>query len=136
MSGAVINLFPYLGRKRPSDEGMVADMEQLLRARAHNPHLRTLSEEQIADRIAELRDVLKTRKPLKHDLQRNPVLGNAEPLIATDDVPNGFSLASFLWRYYDAAYPMEFLAGFVGVAQDRKALTLRPEIGWAVRPAI
>jgi hypothetical protein len=28
---------------------------------------------------------------------------------------------------------MEFLGGFVGVAQNRKTLDLRPEIGWAVR---
>jgi hypothetical protein len=30
---------------------------------------------------------------------------------------------------------MEFIAGFVGVAQDARALALRPEIGWAVRKA-
>jgi hypothetical protein len=29
--------------------------------------------------------------------------------------------------------PMEFIAGFVGVAQDPETLCLRPEIGWAVR---
>lgn len=28
---------------------------------------------------------------------------------------------------------MEFLGGFVGVAQDSTTLTLRPEIGWVVR---
>jgi hypothetical protein len=28
---------------------------------------------------------------------------------------------------------MEFLGGFVGVAQDPATLALRPEIGWAVR---
>jgi hypothetical protein len=31
--------------------------------------------------------------------------------------------------------PMEFLAGFLGVAQDGQTLALRPEIGWAVRQA-
>jgi hypothetical protein len=30
---------------------------------------------------------------------------------------------------------LEFLGGFVGVAQDQETLTLRPEIGWAVREA-
>jgi hypothetical protein len=28
---------------------------------------------------------------------------------------------------------MEFLAGFVGIKQDKKSLTLRPEIGWLVK---
>jgi len=28
---------------------------------------------------------------------------------------------------------MEFLAGFVGVKQDKETLELRPEIGWAIR---
>ena len=30
---------------------------------------------------------------------------------------------------------MEFVGGFVGVAQDRETLALRPEIGWAVLEA-
>ena len=33
------------------------------------------------------------------------------------------------------SFDMEFLGGFVGVAQDQETLTLRPEIGWAVREA-
>jgi hypothetical protein len=28
---------------------------------------------------------------------------------------------------------MEFLGGFVGVSQDKDTLTVKPEIGWAVR---
>jgi hypothetical protein len=28
---------------------------------------------------------------------------------------------------------MEFIGGILGVSQDRETLSLRPEIGWAVR---
>ena len=50
-----------------------------------------------------------------------------------ESFPGGLSKAPFRWNYRDKAYDMEFLGGFVGVAQDSATLTLRPEIGWAVR---
>jgi hypothetical protein len=49
--------------------------------------------------------------------------------------PRGLSKAPFRWDYLDRSFDMEFLGGFVGVAQDQETLTLRPEIGWAVREA-
>ena len=49
--------------------------------------------------------------------------------------PSGLSKAPFRWNYLDRFFDMEFLGGFVGVAQDQETLTLRPEIGWAVREA-
>ena len=52
-----------------------------------------------------------------------------------EDLPSGLSKAPFRWEYLDQSFDMEFLGGFVGVAQDRETLTLRPEIGWAVREA-
>jgi Domain of unknown function (DUF4419) len=48
-------------------------------------------------------------------------------------LPSGLSSAPFRWNYLDRSLDMEFLGGFVGVAQDQETLTLRPEIGWAVR---
>ena len=45
------------------------------------------------------------------------------------------SKAPFLWHYLERSFDMEFLGGFVGVAQDQETLTLRLEIGWAVREA-
>ena len=51
------------------------------------------------------------------------------------DLPSGLSKAPFRWNYLDRSFDMEFLGGFVGVAQDQETLTLRPEIGWAVREA-
>ncbi len=51
------------------------------------------------------------------------------------DLPLGLSKVPFGWDYLDQSFDMEFLGGFVGVTQDQKTLTLRPEIGWAVREA-
>jgi hypothetical protein len=50
--------------------------------------------------------------------------------------PSGLSKTPFRWQYLDQCFDIEFLGGFVGVAQDPETLTLRPEIGWAVREAI
>ena len=52
-----------------------------------------------------------------------------------EELPGGLSKAPFRWDYLDRSFDMEFLGGFVGVAQDQETLTLRPEIGWAVREA-
>lgn len=50
----------------------------------------------------------------------------------TEAFPSGLARAPFVWKYYDEMFNMEFLAGFVGVAQDTDTLRLRPEIGWAI----
>ena len=52
-----------------------------------------------------------------------------------ESLPGGLSCAPFRWEYLDKSFAMEFLGGFVGVAQDGETLALRPEIGWAVREA-
>jgi uncharacterized protein DUF4419 len=60
--------------------------------------------------------------------------GGATPL----EIPSGLSLVPFNWTFplVDRVLPMEFLAGFVGVAQDEGSLAIRPAIGWAVRDAV
>jgi len=67
----------------------------------------------------------------------NPYL-DKEPKIhfeglLTNQFNNGLSKADFIWNYYGTNYEMEFLAGFIGIKQDLKTLTLRPEIGWMVK---
>jgi hypothetical protein len=52
---------------------------------------------------------------------------------ARSSIPNGISVVPFVWDYVHTLFPMEFLAGFVGVSQDSRTLALRPAIGWAVR---
>jgi hypothetical protein len=70
--------------------------------------------------------------------RRNPYLGWREPgspalgSIQTDHLPSLVSVAPFIWKYHGKSYPMAFVAGFIGVAQDAETLALRPEIGWAV----
>lgn len=53
----------------------------------------------------------------------------------TEEFPSGLSKAPFRWNYLDQRFDMEFLGGFVGIAQDHETLALRPEIGWAIREA-
>jgi len=55
--------------------------------------------------------------------------------LTLSNLPQGLSRAPFLWEYLSSVYNMEFLGGFVGVAQNSETLALRPEIGWAVREA-
>jgi Domain of unknown function (DUF4419) len=57
------------------------------------------------------------------------------PGLSVPSFPGGLSKAPFRWNYLERSFDMEFLGGFVGVAQDQETLTLRPEIGWAVREA-
>ena len=38
----------------------------------------------------------------------------------------------FIWEYLGKTMPMRLRAGFMGVAQDRGSMTLRPVIGWQV----
>ena len=56
--------------------------------------------------------------------QDGPALGN---------FPSGLARAPFRWEFLHQACDMELLGGFVGVSQDAQTLSLRPEIGWAVR---
>jgi hypothetical protein len=65
------------------------------------------------------------KKPLKvHD--------GIAPAVA---IPAGLSRVPFVWDYLGTKLPMQFVAGFVGVAQDEDTLAVRPAIGWAVGDA-
>ena len=67
------------------------------------------------------------------DDREDPELYVTGPRLA--NLPSGLSKAPFRWNYLDRSFDMEFLGGFVGIAQDQETLALRPEIGWAVREA-
>jgi hypothetical protein len=58
-----------------------------------------------------------------------------EGATAMREIPHGLSRAPFVWRYLGQSFPMEFLGGFVGVAQDTETHAVRPAIGWAIREA-
>jgi hypothetical protein len=70
-------------------------------------------------------------------LHPNPWLATASPGRGPgrDDFPGLPSKAPFLWKYLGRAYEMEFVGGLMGIQQDPQDLSLRPEIGWAVRKA-
>jgi hypothetical protein len=52
------------------------------------------------------------------------------------DFPGGLARAPFVWEYLGSTVEMEMLGGFVGVTQDPATMTLRPEIGWAIREVV
>ena len=53
--------------------------------------------------------------------------------LTTENFYNGVSQADFVWNYLETKFEMEFIAGFIGIKQDKNTLALRPEIGWAVK---
>jgi hypothetical protein len=69
--------------------------------------------------------------------RRNPWLNSdLSPAIEARGVfPNLPSKVAFNWDYIGKIYEMEFVAGLIGVSQDRESLCLRPEIGWVVMEA-
>jgi hypothetical protein len=108
LTGWISTLFPYLKDQRTG------------RATLRNPWL---TEE--AQRVHV--------EYIDGDRDDEPEFEPAGPTI--EQLPGGLSVAPFRWEYRDRSFAMEFLGGFVGVAQDGETLALRPEIGWAVREA-
>ncbi len=54
------------------------------------------------------------------------------PILSISDLPMGISKADFVLDNNNTFYKMEFLSGFVGIAQDATSKALRPEINWGV----
>lgn len=71
-------------------------------------------------------------------VQRNEKLGESTFQrqgfcgLKSSDFSKGISRAPFKWLYYNEEFPMDFIAGMVGVTQDKETLAVRPEFGWAV----
>jgi hypothetical protein len=53
--------------------------------------------------------------------------------VMSTELPSALSVAPFTWQYLGTQIPMEFVAGFIGMSQNKDTLALRPEIGWAIR---
>jgi hypothetical protein len=69
-------------------------------------------------------------------LHRNRWIGEGEHSgPGRDDFPATPGAAPFRWVFLDRTFEMEFVGGLIGLTQDAETLCLRPEIGWAVRPA-
>lgn len=60
------------------------------------------------------------------------------PLYGIEKLPSEVVRVDFQYRIFDrggillSSHPMEFVSGFVGIAQDVETFALRPEIGWAI----
>jgi len=68
--------------------------------------------------------------------RRNPALSGEEGP-SSGELPAGFSHVPFLLSMIggtpaEMTFQMEFIGGFIGVAQDPVSLVLRPRIGWGV----
>jgi hypothetical protein len=128
ITGSIVNLFPYIVHALPPRSEIEA-------MRAIYQNEQGLSPANAQKKIDKMYNGCgKTR--------RNPHLGwrpefSEMPMcgITSNLVPSGLATAPFTWTYLGTKLPMQFVAGFVGVAQDRETLALRPEIGWAVRDA-
>lgn len=64
--------------------------------------------------------------------ERNPVFETPDFSISPSALGDGPAKVDFLLNDLGKMYQMEFVSGFVGVAQDPATLALRPEISWAV----
>lgn len=132
--GHVVNLFPYFGSRHLPDTTLLAELEFYLRQK--NP---PFTEAQIAYHLAEYQQRLQRGEVKSSGLYPNPFLGNTGTefnAMKTNSVSSCVSAVPFIWNYFGQMFPMEFIAGFVGTAQDEETLALRPEIGWAVREGI
>jgi hypothetical protein len=47
-------------------------------------------------------------------------------------IPSGVITQEFVWKYFGETRPMVLRAGFFGISQDPRTLTLKPEIAWQV----
>lgn len=67
--------------------------------------------------------------------QLNPIALDLTKTIypSSIDYPSGISKVPFIWDYHGKEYEYEFLGGFLGTSQAED-LSIRPAIGWAVRP--
>jgi len=55
---------------------------------------------------------------------------------STSAFPMGMTRVPWKWKYYGEMIDMEFLGGFVGIAQDPTTLAVRPALAWAVRDPV
>lgn len=109
ITGHIINLFPYVVSTQVSYSGSRNEQKTINRTMTRNP-------------------LLGKQPPMtERELQRNMVG------LTSDTLPSGLSKAPFVWKHLDERLDMEFVSGFVGIRQDEHTLTIRPEIGWAVK---
>jgi Domain of unknown function (DUF4419) len=53
--------------------------------------------------------------------------------VTHDQLPSSASKCPFDWDYYGTYFKYEFIAGVLGMTQDKDTQAIRPRIGWAIR---
>jgi hypothetical protein len=71
------------------------------------------------------------REPTPEEREKLPPWWHPGP--GADDIPNPPSQVPFIWECFGKRIEMQFIAGLLGIRQDATTMSLRPEIGWAVR---
>ena len=148
ITGHVLNLFPYRASAQPSAD--LIQWEMNFYKERYGPALDRLSP---AEKKAWVNKIYGgPRKPSRNqylgwqELEPEPTpdeaslrrrrdreIDHSTEGMTSSGLPPAQSVVPFTWEYLNTDMPMEFVAGFVGVAQDTDTLALRPEIGWGVR---
>lgn len=67
--------------------------------------------------------------------QQNPFLtGKSRWGLESSELPQALSCVPFVWEYHGKRFDYQFLAGHVGIRHEQVSGSLRPLVGWAVRP--
>jgi hypothetical protein len=51
-------------------------------------------------------------------------------------LPSSASQVPFVWDYHGTKFDYQFVAGVLTITQDAATQTIRPRVGWAVRPTL
>jgi hypothetical protein len=64
----------------------------------------------------------------------DPEIDHNEPHVTSSQLPASLSTVPFEWEYLGNLLNYQLAAGIVGLAQSASDLSLRPQMGWAIRP--
>ncbi|AKF11779.1 DUF4419 domain-containing protein [Sandaracinus amylolyticus] len=124
VTGWINVLLPYVGGRDEARRGRFSKAE--------------LAGASKAERARVIAELLARDATIRNSAVESWQQGLSSPLgggPTTDALPSGLSCVPFLWKFLATEHRMEFLGGFVGVGQDPATMRVRPELGWAVRPA-
>lgn len=112
IDGWMVDFFPFMNTSIYLDE--------------HGNETTGWTEDDYGFKIIENVTHVNVLKPYDADLH------NANRGIVTSTFPGSLSRVPFTWNYLELEFDMEFVAGFTGIEQDKKTMSVRPVIGWGV----
>jgi hypothetical protein len=78
---------------------------------------------------------LKPRPPLVAAFFDEADIPHSSPHVTSSQLPASLSTVPFEWDYLGNVLNYQMVAGIVGFTQNTSDLSLRPQMGWAIRPA-